>query len=234
MAFDPSKFSTKAPKSIPVLLLLDVSGSMSESCGDGGESRPISKIEALHTALRDMIKGFKEAQNLETFIKLSIITFGASAELHTPLSPISDIKNIPSLHANGSTPLGEALSMAKAMIENKDIFKGGDYRPAVVLLSDGMPDSGWEAPLHAFISDGRSAKCDRLAIAFGRDADKDMLEQFIQGCANPLFYAEDAATLHKVFKKITMSVSTRITLQNKNESINIDAELDIDTELNKC
>ena len=67
MAFDPSKFSVKTPKSIPVLLLLDVSGSM---YGD--------KIDSLNEALKDMLDGFKQAQTLETFIKLSIITFGSS------------------------------------------------------------------------------------------------------------------------------------------------------------
>lgn len=223
--FDPSKFAVSSPKSIPVLLLLDISASMAESCGGNDNIR---KIEALNNALEEMIEGFRKVQTLETFIKVGIITFGSNVSLHTPLTPISDLLELPSLSADGMTPLGGALSMAKAMIEDKEIFIGKDYRPVVVLLSDGEPNGEWEDPLQQFISNGRSSKCDRLAIAFGKDANKDMLKRFIDKTENDLFYAEDAATLYKVFKKITMSVSTRVTSQNKNQVPKIDVNLDDD------
>lgn len=224
MAFDPAKFATATPKSIPVLLLLDVSYSMLESC----EGESTSKIDALNSALQEMIKGFKEAQTLETFIKVGIITFGSNISLHTPLTAINDLPEISPLVADGMTPLGGALSMAKAMIEDKEIFIGKDYRPVVVLLSDGEPNDEWEIALENFIKNGRSAKCDRLAIAFGASANKDMLRRFIDKTENDLFYAEDAATLHKVFKKITMSVSTRVTQKDKNQVPKIDVNLDDD------
>lgn len=218
MAFDPSKYSVSTPKSIPVLLLLDVSGSMNEHAGGNSTT----KIDALNTAVKDMIEGFKKAQTLETFIKLGIITFGSKVKLHTPLIPINDMDEITPLDANGATPLGLALNMAKDMIEDKNIFISNDYRPSVVLLSDGEPNDNWEMPLKSFIGSGRSSKCDRLAIAFGADAKKDMLKQFIAGCENDLFYAEDADELYKVFKKVTMSVSQRTKSIDKNKAIKID------------
>lgn len=223
--FDPSKFAVTTPKSIPVLLLLDVSCSMNESCG---QNKDISKIEALNNALSDMIEGFKEAQTLETFIKVGIITFGREIMVHTPLTPINDLSELSPLIADGMTPLGGALSMAKAMIEDKNIFIGKDYRPVVVLLSDGEPNDDWRHPLQEFVDDGRSAKCDRLAVAFGSDANKKMLKDFIVGCENDLFYAEDAITLYKVFRKITMSVSVRATQKDKNQVCKIDVNLDDD------
>lgn len=226
MAFDPNKFVVSTPKSIPVLLLLDVSGSMSDSAGNKEEG--ITKIQALNNAVNEMIKGFKEAQTLETFIKLGIITFGASVSLHTPLTPISDIENISPLSASGLTPLGNALKMAKDMIEDKNIFISSDYRPAVVLLSDGEPNDDWEMPLQDFIKDGRSSKCDRLAIAFGADANKDMLKKFIAGCENDLFYAEDAENLYKVFKRVTMSVSKRTKSANKNQTFKAPDDVTLD------
>ena len=53
--FDPSKFTAAKAKPLPVILLLDVSGSM------GGE-----KIRNLNDAVRDMLNTFSDTENGET------------------------------------------------------------------------------------------------------------------------------------------------------------------------
>jgi uncharacterized protein YegL len=145
-------------------------------------------------------------------------------QLHTPLTEVSNIV-FESLKTGGNTPMGTALKMAKGMIEDKSIFKGRDYRPAVILLSDGEPNDDWKDPLDDFINNGRSSKCDRLAVAIGT-ADKSVLNKFILGCENPLFYAEDASKIIDAFKKITMSVTMRTKSVNKNAPIDIKESLD--------
>ena len=220
MAFDPSNFVVSEPKSIPVLLLLDVSGSMS---GD--------KIYKLNTSIRLMIDSFKKAETNETFIKLAIITFGASVDVHTQLQEVSKIENFTNLSADGATPLGVALKMSKAMIEDKEIFKGRDYRPAVVLVSDGEPNDEWESPLIDFVSNGRTAKCDRLAIAIGDDANLNVLSKFIEGTNNEVLKADNAEEIVNQFKKITMSVTMRMKSADKNQTINITKSLDTDNNI---
>jgi uncharacterized protein YegL len=202
--FDPTKFTAPKAKPLPVILLLDVSGSMS------GE-----KIRNVNDAVRDMLNTFSDTENGETEIHVAIITFGSQVKLHQPLASASTI-HWQDLSADGMTPLGSALQMAKAMIEDKDVLPSRAYRPTVVLVSDGGPNDAWEKPLNAFINDGRSAKCDRMAMAIGADADAAVLGEFIEGTPNQLFYAENAKQLRDFFKFVTMSVTIRTRSQTPN------------------
>lgn len=202
--FDPSKFTAAKAKPLPVILLLDVSGSM------GGE-----KIRNLNDAVRDMLEVFRDTENSETEIWVAIITFGDQVKLHQKLVSAGQIQ-WQDLSADGPTPLGVALQMAKAMIEDKDVVPSRAYRPTVVLVSDGQPTDDWENPLKGFISDGRSGKCDRMAMAIGAQADETVLGKFIEGTPNGLFYSENAKQMRDFFKFVTMSVTVRTKSQTPN------------------
>lgn len=199
--FDPKKFTAPAAKPLPVILLLDVSGSM---CGE--------KIQNLNNAVKDMLETFRDTENGETEIHVAVITFGAEVKLHQPLASAGGI-NWHDLSASGGTPLGTAFEMAKAMIEDKNVVPSRAYRPTVVLVSDGKPTDNWEKPLNDFISGGRSSKCDRMALAIGADADESVLGKFIEGTSYPLYYAENAKQLRDLFKFVTMSITSRTKSQ---------------------
>lgn len=202
--FDPKKFTTPTAKPLPVILLLDMSYSMS---GD--------KIDNLNKAVEDMLNTFAQEEKMETEILVSVISFGDQVALHVPFTKASQVQ-WQSLHAGGMTPMGTAIKMAKAMIEDKDTTPSRAYRPTVVLVSDGQPNDSWEKPLEDFISEGRSSKCDRMAMAIGRDADKKVLKRFIEGTPHDLFYAENAGQLHEFFQRVTMSVTMRTQSKNPN------------------
>lgn len=202
--FDPNKFTTPTAKPLPVVLLLDISYSMS---GD--------KIDNLNKAVDDMLNAFAREEKMETEILVSVITFGREVELYVPYTKASQVQ-WQSLQADGMTPMGSALKMAKAMIEDKETTPSRAYRPTIVLVSDGQPNDSWEKPLKAFISEGRSSKCDRMAMAIGRDADESVLRRFIEGTPHDLFFAENAAQLHEFFLRVTMSVTMRTKSKNPN------------------
>ena len=222
--FDPSAFTTTKPKPLPVILLLDVSKSMGEVCDgsfrrtgrtffedgktwevvEGGRSR----IDVLNEAVSKMIASFARAEQLDREFLVSVITFGSSVGVHLPPTKASRVVWQP-LTAAGDTPLGEALTLLKARIEDRDITPSRAYRPVIVLVSDGKPNDEWKAPLENFVTSGRSTKCDRMAIAIGADTDEDMLHTFIAGAPHPLFKASDASQILDTFQRITMSVEVR-------------------------
>jgi len=202
--FDPTQYTAPAAKPLPVILLLDASGSMSGA-----------KIQNLNVAAKEMLDSFRDTENGETEIHVAIITFGMEVRLHQALASASAVA-WQDLTASGGTPLGTALKMAKGMIEDKNVVPSRAYRPTVVLVSDGQPTDDWEKPLADFIQDGRSSKCDRMAMAIGADADEGVLGKFIKGTENPLFYAENAHQLRDFFRFVTMSVTIRTQSRDKN------------------
>ena len=204
--FDPSKFKSPEARPIPIVLLLDTSTSME------GE-----KIDSLNSAVGEMIGTFaREMGEFSTVV--AAISFGGQVTCHynPPYKKSSEIQ-WEELHISGATPMGEALKMAKAMIDDKETTKGNWYRPTVILVSDGQPNDSWEQPMDNFINNDRSAKCDRWAMAIGNDADEGVLGRFIAGTSNPLFYAHNAKDVHKFFKMVTMSVYTRSKSKEPNE-----------------
>ena len=207
--FDPSNFTTQKAKPLPVCLLLDVSLSMS---GD--------KIENLNKAVKEMLVSFAEEEKMETEIMVSIITFGSKVTMYLPPTKASQV-HWEDLQADGMTPMGAALNMAKDLIEDKEKIPSRAYRPTIVLVSDGQPNDSWEKPLEDFIDQGRSSKCDRMALAIGHDADEKVLDLFIKGTPLQLLYANNAAQLHEFFQRVTMSVTMRTRSKNPNEIPNI-------------
>jgi len=230
--FDPSKFTASKAKPLPVMLVLDVSGSMNEVIGgnfkrtgqtvfedgqewdvvEGGETR----LQILNQAVKDMITALSREEAMEHEFLVSAITFGELVKTHLSPTRASDVKWT-DLEAAGETPLGEAISRAKAMIEDKSTTPSRAYRPVVVLVSDGRPTDEWNNQLAAFVSDGRSTKCDRMALAIGTGADEKMLGQFIQGTQNSVFHASDAEKIHEFFQRVTMSVTIRSTSKDPNQ-----------------
>ena len=101
MAFDPKKYMAPAQKPLPVILMLDVSGSMQND----------HKIDRLYDAVLEMINAFLEMELKETIVRVAIITFGEQVLLHTPYTPVAELKKkgIPKLSASGQTPLARAL-----------------------------------------------------------------------------------------------------------------------------
>lgn len=204
MAFDPSKYTVAKARPLPVILLLDRSGSMA------GE-----KISTLNVAVNQMIESFKSAGQGEAEINLAVISFGGDVSYDIPLQPVAELSDC-RLQANGGTPMGAALSMAKDLLEDKERIPSKCYRPAVVLVSDGAPTDEWEKPMDDFVEGGRSSKCQRFAMAIGTSQDDPVLNRFMHRMEQSVYLASDATKIRDFFQFVTMSVSQRSRSQNPN------------------
>lgn len=241
--FDPSKFTAPKAKPLPVFLLLDVSGSMDEvvdpenvrgtgqTYEDDGQIWELveggnSKIEILNDAVRRMVDSLTVDERGETEFLVSIITFGDNAALHIAPRAASSL-NWMEMSAEGRTAMGAAFSLAKSLIEDRDVIPSRAFRPTVVLVSDGQPTDEWEQPLESLITSGRSAKCFFMAMGIGAISGTQVLERFISGTpvlaevngtpiSNTVFQATDANKIHEFFRKVTMSVTNRGKSQNPN------------------
>lgn len=213
--FDPRIFVIPKAKPLPIVLMLDVSGSM------GG-----TKIDTLNKAVKEMIKTFVDECEIE--ILISIVTFGKEVKKIFPFTPVQEIK-FDDLEPGGLTPLGSACSKVKEIIENKEETPGCAYRPTIILVSDGAPTDSWKTPMKALIMEGRSSKCDRMAMAIGQDANREVLSQFIEGTQNSLFTANKASEIVKFFKFVTMSVMTRTKSKNPNVIPKMDIKINDQT-----
>lgn len=241
--FDPSKFTAPKAKPLPVFLLLDVSGSMNEvvdpesvrrtgqTVENDGQTWELveggtSKIQILNDAVRRMVDSFAAEERMETEFLVSIITFGDRVAQHLVPGAASSV-NWTDMEADGCTAMGAALSLAKGLIEDKDVIPSRAYRPTVVLVSDGQPTDAWGHPLDALITDGRSSKCFFMAMGIGENPGTQVLERFISQTPvlaevngtpvlNTVFHATDTDKIHEFFRKVTMSVTTRSKSQNPN------------------
>ena len=199
------KFSVATPRPLPVIILADVSASMSE---DG-------KIEALNAALKDMLKTFTKESRLRAEIQVGVITFGGeTAQWHLPLTAAHSVPDLTELKADGMTPMGAAFSLARELLEDRDCIPSRAFRPVLVLLSDGQPNDDWEDSFEALCASERAQKATRLAMAIGADADEDMLREFPNHVEAPLFRAENARDIHRFFRAVTISVTTRTASQH--------------------
>lgn len=198
-------FTIAKARPLPVIVLADASGSMSEN----------GKIEALNLALQDMVKAFATESRVRAEIQVGLITFGGKqAKIFLPLAPAGQIASMDAIPATGATPLGQALAMATDLLENHDLIPSRAYRPVLVLVSDGLPTDEWESTLARLETSDRASKATRFAMAIGDDADETVLARFTNDIEAPVFKAHQARDIHRFFRAVTMSVAARTVSNN--------------------
>lgn len=160
---------------IPVCLCLDTSGSMYGT-----------PIDELNEGVRLFYDAIREDETALYSAEVSIVTFGGSvAQCIVDFASLEVQPNVPTLSADGMTPMGEAVNMGLDLLEQrKEEYKarGVDYyQPWLVLMTDGAPN-GDSAELSRAINRTvelvNQKKLTVFPIGIGPEADMGVLAQF--------------------------------------------------------
>lgn len=206
------EFTMSSARPLPVIVLADVSGSMSAN----------GKIDVLNDAVSEMIATFAEEDDARAEIHVSVIAFGGGgASIHKPLRPARETRWEP-MSASGRTPMGGAFELARAMIEDRETVPSRAYRPTLVLVSDGVPTDDWRTPLATLLQSERASKATRFAMGIGADADLETLTAFLASDEGRVFGAHEARDIKNFFRWVTMSVTTRSRSANPNSVVMVE------------
>lgn len=183
---------------LPVYLLIDCSESM---IGGG--------LDAVRAGLATMLAALRrDPQALDT-VHLALITFDAEARVVSPLTPLLEFQE-PDLRIRAGTALGAALGLLSERIRSevrttKPDCKG-DYRPLVLLLTDGQPSDDWRVPLAKIGAQVRPRPANIYAIGCGIDVDYAVL----QSITDVVLRMEDMGpeSFAKLFVWLTASVAS--------------------------
>lgn len=203
------EFSTSQARPLPVLLLLDSSGSM----------RAEDKIEALNAGVQELLEALRSEDDGMGSIHVAIISFGGDeAQVALPLQPVADAR-LERLDAGGRTPLGGAFDLARELLEDRDAIPSRAYRPTIALLSDGIPTDDWEEPLSRLLSSERASKATRMAVGVGADADRNVLTRF----ADDVRRIEHASQIRDYLQFVTMTVAEQAASADPDTRGTVDA-----------
>jgi Ca-activated chloride channel homolog len=188
-------------KKANVLLVMDISGSMTESIGDGR-----SRLEAAKEAAVEALDLFHDDDRvgLWSFSTEPEEGLPPYTEVH-PLERIGDgqgtlAEAISGLHAEGGTALYYTIRAAQQHMLTE---LSPDRINAVVVLTDGQNEYPPDDDLPALLRDIDASSLERsvrvFAIAFGEQSDLEVLEEIATASRAAAYDARDPATIDQVF-----------------------------------
>jgi Mg-chelatase subunit ChlD len=178
-----------------ILLLVDTSGSM------GG-----GKMTAARTAALEFVGQLDYSLN-----QVGLITFSTDVRLVQPLTnnPRALIRAIPTLGDDSGTNMLGAVQLAR------EEFAGprarSNARKAIILLTDGRPNSG-QTEIQSLADEFRRTGLDMYAIGLGLDVDRIFLTG-IATASNYYFEAPTEYDLVQVYSTIARRVAAAVLLE---------------------
>jgi Ca-activated chloride channel family protein len=190
-------------KTARVIMLLDVSGSMSDLGGEG-----LSKLELAKDAVISSLGEFNARDEVGLWVFATQLDGDQDYIELIPPAPLSTIRDemestIQSLVPGGGTGLYDSTRAAVEAVRNSyDSTKIN----AVLLMTDGMCDDdppGCDIdPLLDFLSSSERDPIRVFTVAYGEDADVEALGAIADASSAHLYLATDPLTIERVFQQV--------------------------------
>jgi uncharacterized protein YegL len=183
---------------LPIYLLVDCSESMA------GEA-----IEEAQRGVQTMVQALCDDPLAIETAYVSVITFAGHAKQVVPLTEILEFQPV-RFRVQSGTALGAALRLLVKCLE-RDVQKTtatvkGDYKPIVILLTDGQPTDDWQQAADQIKSPNTPKIANIYAVACGEDADTDILRRVTDIVLQMKTMTRDS--WRKLFVWLTASVQT--------------------------
>jgi len=192
-------------------LVLDVSGSMA---GD--------PINQLNKGLQDFYSDIQKDSTTENRLEIAIVEFSDSVTIRLAPSLISSF-SMPILTTNGTTRLADGVNEAINVVrDRKNWYKQTGqpyYRPWVILITDGAPDSDQNIPALANDIQNGVRNKDFFFFAIGvAGADMNMLARISDPSMPPAML--QGLRFAEFFKWLSASMTT-VTNSKDNATVNL-------------
>lgn len=186
--------------------LIDTSGSMNHNGCIQSVNEAMPEIVEI---LRDVTAGNKDYGD----IYLQCIAFSDTARLIDPVPVSAADYSWDTLEAYGLTNLAGAFELLDSRMRDTATEGGSCLRPAVVLLSDGDPDEGWEEALERLRDNPMFRDAYRIAIAIGASPANVAMRRALTGFADSgtsvpnIISVTDLSRLTDVIRMVSATVS---------------------------
>ena len=159
-----------ATRPLHFIWIADCSGSMME---DG-------KIQTLNAAIKEAIPHMQQvaSENPYAHVLVRAIAFSSGTQWHISQPTPVEQFTWTDLTAGGVTDMGHAFGLLADQLRMPPMSERA-LPPVLVLLSDGQPTDDYKGALLALFEQPWGRKAVRIAIAIGSDADRDVLQRFI-------------------------------------------------------
>ncbi|MBE6664205.1 MAG: VWA domain-containing protein [Ruminococcaceae bacterium] len=194
---DLGKTLRASTRPLDIIYVIDTSWSM------GGR-----KIEAVNRAMHELERLLcdEAKKNPLADVKVRILAFNnEKAYWHLKeRTSAESFKYDDIVSVEGGTPFGSALDKIAEALSDNDSIRG--LPPIIVVMSDGWPTDAWEVSLERLLSTPWGKKATKIAIAIGKEPDKEILAQFT-GDPSLVLTANDTGTLVEYIKWSSTLVS---------------------------
>jgi uncharacterized protein YegL len=196
MSENLNDFVVAEARPVPLILLLDTSGSMSGQ-----------KIATLNTAIRELVQDLAANETPQGEVHLGIIEFNGEVTVRPPQA--ISVFTPHEMQATGQTMMARAIDAARLMIEDRTLVPTRAYAPTIALVSDGQPSDDVGPAMDRLHASVRAGRATRVALAIGDDADIETLRRFVNNPEWPVIRAHEVAKIRNFFRWVSLSVQTR-------------------------